>query len=48
MGDINFADLGDFRSIERSQMLGPFSGDNGLIENQMDLLAFLVNYTLTL
>lgn len=48
MGDINFADLGDLNSIDRSQMLDPFSGDNSLIENQMDLLAFLVNYTLML
>lgn len=48
MGDINFADLGDFHSIERSQILDSSSGDNSLIENQMDLLTFLVNYTLTL
>lgn len=49
MGDINFADLGDFHSIERREILGPSSGgDNSLIENQMDLLTFLVNYTLTL
>lgn len=48
MGDINFADLCDFHSIERSQILDPSSGDNSLIENQMDFLTFLVNYTLTL
>lgn len=48
MGDINFTDLGDFHSIQGSQILDPFSGDNSLIENQMDPLTFLVNYTLTL
>lgn len=47
-GDINFADLCDFHPTERSQILDPFSGDNSLIENQIDLLTFLVNYTLTL
>lgn len=48
MGDINFTDLCDFRSIERSQILDQFSGDNSLIENQTDLLTFLFNYTLRL
>lgn len=46
IGDINFTDLCDFPSIEISQILDPSSGDNSLIENQMDLLTFLVNYTL--
>lgn len=48
MRDINFADLCDFHSIERSQILDPSSRDNSLIEKQMDLLTFLVNYTLAL
>lgn len=48
MGDINFADLCDFHSIDRSQIREPSSGDKSLIENQMDLLTFLVNYTLML
>lgn len=45
MGDINFPDLGDFLSMEGSQILAWFSGDNGLIEKQMDLPTFPVNYT---
>lgn len=48
MGDINFADLSDFHPTERSQILDSSSGDNSLIENQMDPLTFQVNYTLTL
>ena len=47
-GDIHFADLCDFPSTERSQILDPSSGDNNLIEKQMDLLTFLVNYTVML
>lgn len=45
MGDINFADLGDFLFMEGSQILVRSSGDNGLIEKQMDLPTFPVNYT---
>lgn len=47
MGDIHFDDLCDFGSTGRSQILDPSSGDNSVIENQMDLLTFLVNYTVT-
>lgn len=45
MGDINFPDLGDFLFMEGSQILARSSGDNGLIEKQMDLPTFPVNYT---
>lgn len=45
MGDINFPDLGDFLSVEGSQILARSSGDNGLIEKQMSLPTFPVNYT---
>lgn len=45
MGDINSTDLCDFLSIERSQILDQSSGDYSLIENQVDLLTFLFNYT---
>lgn len=43
MGDIHVVDLADFHSIAKSR-----TPDSGPIENQMDLLAFLVNYTSTL
>lgn len=45
MGDINSADLGDFLSIEESQILERSSGDSGLIEKRAEPLTFSVNYT---
>lgn len=48
MGDIKSTDLCDFLSREPSQIVDQSSGDYSLIENQIDLLTFLFNYTLRL